>query len=781
MNVRSLIAGLTVCCAGWALPAQSKPPAIERRDEIAKALEGRWKRIQQLRPRMSVRELFGFALEAGGSNSHLDQIGRVLELAEQMQDRDPTSRTYGNFKWYWNAERPVDRNAVEFCMQQGVLVWMLYRDRLPPAAAERLERLIRFSVEGIRRHRVSEAYTNIFLMKTWNCVAIGEATARPDLAAEGYQMLDRWLIYTFEHGIHEYLSPTYYGVDLDCLGLLAKFARREQTRRDAEAALRLFWTDIAANWFAPAKRLGGAHSRDYDYLTGRGYLNLYTRRIGWADDQKVRASVADQLCFWQPPQDILKLVTRTPRIVHQRWGSRPWERAVHYVGKHFSIGSSGATYGPMDKPLTVNFAGGWRMPQLYFFMDARGDPYGKKRFLMGKSGHSKALHIQPFLASVQSGSEVLLLAHADPADRMFQRRAPEPACLLSHVVFPANVDTWVGEKRVKPAKGERATVPPGTPVFLRFGDVAVGIRFVHATTADGKAAPVALVNDGRYDAMRLTVSHASAAPEAPATVAVWVRGAEGLDEAGFAAFRKRLATASATVKVEGDIHEAIVSGVKGTLRLLANVATRERTVVEGDEPGAEDRLLAVDGRDIGREILGQVAVVQRYQKVLDEAVRGGKGSARAEEVFEAEGALFVVAPFRVDEGEGASGGKFLWMPGKAGEAGPGSAVARALWLVNIPKAGDYTLWARVQAPTPSDDSFFVRIRQGHEEALPRTDWHTGQHPTWAWARVASTSKQTPVTIALKPGVALVEFTCREDGTKLDALFLTADADRQPPH
>ncbi|NQT51372.1 hypothetical protein HQ576_04945, partial [bacterium] len=463
MKLGILGASLVVCCASGATMAATKPPVIDRQDEIVRALDGRWKRIAAVRPRMGCRELFGFALEAAATASHLDKLDRTFELAEQMQDRDPESRTYGNFKWYWEAEGPVDRNAVEFSMQHGILVWMHYRHRLSPKAAERLERLIRFSVEGIRRHRVSEAYTNIFLMKTWNCVAIGENTGRPDLAEEGYQMLDRWLLYTWEHGIHEYLSPTYYGVDLDCLGLLAKFAKREQTRRDAEAALRLFWTDIAANWFAPAKRLGGAHSRDYDYLTGRGYLNLFMRRVGWADDEKVRASVADQLCFWQPPQDILKLVTQAPRTVHQRWGAGPGDRAVQHVGKQFSIGSAGATYGPMDKPLTVNFAGGWRVPVVSFFMDARGDPYGKTRFPMGKSGHSKALHIQPFLTSVQQGADVLLFARADPADRMFKIRAPEPACLLSQLVIPAKVDVLMGETPARPGKGQSVPVPSGTP------------------------------------------------------------------------------------------------------------------------------------------------------------------------------------------------------------------------------------------------------------------------------------------------------------------------------
>ncbi|MFP4055795.1 MAG: hypothetical protein ACLF0G_02880 [Candidatus Brocadiia bacterium] len=767
-------------CAG------AEGPLIDRRDEIARRLEGRWRRIQKVRPRMGCRELFGFALEAAGSNSHLARIERVLELAEQMQDREPESRTYGNFKWYWEAEGPVDRNAVEFCMQQGILVWMLYRDRLTPGAAERLERLIRFAVEGIRRHHVRESYTNIFLMKTWNCVAIGEATGRPELAKLGRQMLDRWLIYTWERGIHEYLSPTYYGVDLDSLGLLARFARHERTRRDAETALRLFWTDIAANWFPPAQRLGGAHSRDYDYLTGRGYLNLYMRRLGWVDDQSVRASAFDQLTFWEPPQDILALVEEVPRLVHQRWGGDKGERAVHFVGEHAGIGSAGANYGPMDKVLTVNFAGGWRVPQLYFFMDARGDPYGKKRFAYSRSGHTKALHIQPFVASVQEGRRVLLLAHADPAARMFRRRAPQPTCLLSHIVFPAKAQTWIGDRHVTVAKGQKAEVPPGAPVLLRLGQAAVVIQVALATDTAGGRAPVAIANDGQHDAMRLTITHAASPPTATAAVAVQVHALTPVEDGDMAALLPLYGPKGAwPVRVAGPDDGVLELAAPSPLpqgrrlRLRVDLDGRRRLAIEGDEPRAEDRLLAVNGRDYGRELLRDVPVVARYREVLEAARTGAEGAAKAGEVLQAEDAAFVVAPFQVDEGEGAAGGKFLWMPGKVGEAGPGSRVARAVWLVNVPRAGDYALWGRVLAPTPSDDSFFVRVGQDGCDALPRTAWHTALHASWEWARVTAEETRKPATVPLRAGAAAIEFACREDGTKLDALFLAPQGVRPP--
>jgi hypothetical protein len=193
--MRSLVYPFVVCVACAAgLAAEAAPPPPPKPTPLAvKALDRTWRGIEQVRPSMGSRNLFAFALEAAAAGYRPQRIAKTFALAEKMQDRDPNSRTFGNFRWYWRAERPEDWNAVEFCMQKGILVWKLYRDRLDAEGRERLERLIRFSVEGIRRHRVREGYTNIFLMKAWNCIAIGENTARPALAAEGRQMLDRWL------------------------------------------------------------------------------------------------------------------------------------------------------------------------------------------------------------------------------------------------------------------------------------------------------------------------------------------------------------------------------------------------------------------------------------------------------------------------------------------------------------------------------------------------------------------------------------------------------------
>jgi len=469
-------------------------------------------------------------------------------------------------------------------------------------ARERLERLIRYSVEGIRRHHVAVSYTNIFVMKTWNCIAIGEQAGFPDLAAEGYGMLDAWLDHTRENGIHEYLSPTYYPVSMQPLEMIAQHAKPEAVRQKAARALWLFWAQIAANWFAPCNRLGGAHSRDYDYLSTGPRGNRIAQRmqaaLGYGED----ADLYFPDMFLRNEMHVL--VDTVPRMVYQRWGPGPGETAAQFLGHRFSIGSAGAGYGPIDKCLTVNL-GGPETPMVTFVVDARGDAYGVKRFGLA-DGHQKALHQTPFLTSVQRGPEALMLAAAIPEGRHFHRSAPNPTCWLSHLVLPDTVDVWIGDARVDIGDGpKQVAVPAGGPVFLRLGDVAVGVRFALALDTAGGAAPVALVRDEEgmaHGAMRLTCTHSDRAPDGRGIVALWVRGAEDLDEAGFAAFREGF-SGPVEATVNGDVVEVSVAGLADRMRLVADVGKQARMAVEGAGPDATDALLVVNGRDVGREIM----------------------------------------------------------------------------------------------------------------------------------------------------------------------------------
>ena len=575
---------LLVAVGAVAVRAATNDPALEAQ------FEKRWQGLAKPHDRFGTREFFVFALDAAAAGWHPEKIETAFAHAQTKQDLDPASKTFGNFAWYWQDAKPDDRNCVQFCMQRGVLIWMCLKDRLTPAGREALAKLIAQSVEGIRQHKVSVRYTNIFLMKIWNCIAIGESTGRPDLAREGYAMLDEWIATVRAEGVHEYLSPTYYAVDLECLGLLANHTRNPDARRKARAAMDLLWLDTAANWFTPADRLGGAHSRDYDYLTGRGGLNTWA---GWAGigttNPTAPVAVFDKLAFRAPSTGIVELARITPRLVQQRWGTSRWFTAVQWIGTNIAIGSSGWKYGDaMDKPLVVLFPGA-KTPGVTFLMDARLDPYGQNKFVTG-GGHMKSFHAQPFQLSVQKGPEVLYLASAEAGGYAFKRSGSNMTCVLSHLVLPAAADLYVGAEGARVTLTNRLRLPSTqTPVFLRMGDAAAAFRFVHATTPGGGQAPVELVADGaKWGVMRLTAVHSEQAPTGRTTVVCWARVAEGLDDEGFAKFRAAFTSARAAASGPATNFSVTAAGQSSALHLAADLTKETPLEASGASPGTGD-------------------------------------------------------------------------------------------------------------------------------------------------------------------------------------------------
>lgn len=569
---------LLLCCAG--LPAFGAPRES--------ALDRQWKGIEHPASALSSRSLFDFALDAVALEQHPERIEEAFAVAARMQDRSPASPTYGNFKWYWGDAGPDDLNAVEFCMQKAALIRILYNARLTPAARDQLAGLMRYSVEGLHRHTVKPRYTNIFLMKSWNLVAIGECTGQPALAKEGYEALNAWWDWTLKNGIGEYLSPTYYGIDLDSLGLLARHSTNESARATAASGVRLLWTDIAANWFAPGERLGGSHSRDYDYLTGHGVLDRYLRAAGWLTSANPESpDVFVRLGAWAPPAGLREWsAAALPRTVCRRWGDRATQTAVHYVGRHFSMGSAGEGSGPEDKVLVVNFPGGPRTVVGNFVMDGRGDPYGTNKEITG-GGHRKSHHLTPFVTSVQNGPSALMLVADDSSVMRSGKTQRSLSRMGSHFVFPNEARVWFGDEEVKPpAEGRSAPVPAERAVFLRKDDVAIALRFPLALDTRGKAAPLEWVNDGAaLGASRITCTHAAAEPQGRGVIALWVCGAEGLDDAAFAKFRRSVQAAIVAAKVQGDLVEVNAEG----LRIRADVGKKKRLAAEGGEA------LKVDG------------------------------------------------------------------------------------------------------------------------------------------------------------------------------------------
>jgi hypothetical protein len=583
MLIGRLLLVVLLCGAGRGF-AQGGPPALPALDAKASAILGRtWRRAAARDPNIGARDLYEFFLTAVSHGWRPEHWPEIINLAEELHDRDPASPTYGNYRWYRREARVNDRNAVEFSMQSASLAWVLYRNRLPAEARTQLASALALGAEGMLRHKVDVSYTNIFLMRLANCILIGEATQRPDLVAQGRRWLDEWNDYTRKNGIHEFNSPTYYGTDLDDLGALGNYAQAPEVRAAAEQALLLFWNDIASNWFAPYQGIAGAHSRDYGFLTGHGYLDQALARAGWIDAHVIGEShpAIDDLTFWRPPPQLREQAENgSPRFFVHSWGPHPWERTAHYVGKDFSLGSSGAGYGAQDKVLALTLSGGPRMPIVNFSLDYRDDPYGQKK--MGTAdGHAKLTHLLPFIASVQQGPEALLVAFYNPARAKNPAGGNQPieyAGMNANFVLPAAAALW--DRHGPLAAGATVHVERRSPLFLHYGRTAAALLFVAARDDAGKDVRAAVVRDGQaVAAARLTAVLAAGRPRRPVWVAVWVRAAENIEtDDEFAAFRtKFLESARGAAVSAGHEIDVTVPGESAPLHLRIDPKRERRS------------------------------------------------------------------------------------------------------------------------------------------------------------------------------------------------------------
>ena len=579
-------------------------------------LEHQWPELAGGGHAVGIRGTLRFAVEAAGLGWHPERVEAALNIARANQDLDPASRTFGNFKWRSDHAGVLDLNAVEFASQLMGFLHVRYLDRLTPAARRQLEQMMTDAIAGLRSHVVRIEYTNITIMKAWGLIAAGESLGRPDVAEDGYRRFDEWLGFTARNGLREYGAVTYYGIDLDSLAMIARLAGRADARAKAVTAMRYLWTDAAANWWAPGDRLGGTNARSYDYVFGRGYFEAHTWTAGWlrarpelegagwlGGPRENLSTLREAVTFVPPAEWTEPIRAQIPRTVVTRWGPRPEHYAVNWIGRHVSLASSGASHGNDERTLVANLGDSPDVPQLTLFMDGRGDPFGTKK-TMNAASQAKALHLTPFIATVQRGPEVLQLLSDEPLGPKSKRKPGELACFLTHLTLPAKAEVWIGDTLAQPGPPEKPTVvPAGAAVFVRMGDAVVAVRLLVATMA-GATVPVEFIEDEPGGiARRLTIVHSNAEPKGRGTVGAWLRAGEGLDATAFAAWRRSFSAARADVKQTGDVLSIDVAGESSAMHVDADVAHGERRTLAGGEP---DALLSVNGRDVGREVMAEL-------------------------------------------------------------------------------------------------------------------------------------------------------------------------------
>jgi hypothetical protein len=421
----------------------------EQKSQMCQDLDKQWHNLfePELKKGASLVDVAQFALDAASVGYEMGRIETALSYLDRNINRSlDNPATYGNIFWYNGNTVINDANGVEFCMQRAVVLWILYQDQLSPQAKTTLQEILTLGSEGIKRHNVKLSYTNIILMKISNLLMLGEYFDKPELAETAYRLFKGWIVYSYQNGICEYLSPTYYTVDIENLSLIYHFTKNPEIKQVAETAFTYLWTDIAVNWYQPALRLGGTHSRDYDRLYGHGAIDAFVKHACWNGDaaaQKAFNSVFYNYAYVPPDADLRAYIGHdVPRFIYQRWGEKAYQRATNYIGHNFSVGSAEANYYNMDKtPFVVNLGSGTQVPVINFFMDGRSDYYGFKK-IRETSGHIKSLHLNPFVSSVQNDGEVLFLAASkDNTDST-------AAKLESVITLPADAEIWCNNRKL---------------------------------------------------------------------------------------------------------------------------------------------------------------------------------------------------------------------------------------------------------------------------------------------------------------------------------------------
>ena len=600
-----------------AIDSPERPSRDDLRRMAVRENESFWKSIATREPsgKTGCRKIIGYALMLAEVGEYPDRLGRLFSLLAHMQDRRPGSKTFGNLKWTWQDKGVTDQNAVEFCMQDALLLWSRHRAWIPEPAQRQLWELMQYGVEGCLRHKVPTSYTNIAITHAGNLIVLGHTLGRASVTEQGDRRLGELVALTAASGIHEFCSPTYYGIDLNGLNFIATLARQPDQRRQAESLLQLFWSDIAYNWFPAAQRLGGAYSRTYDLLSGLGALDWYTWVNGWFDGPSPGKAerVEPYWNEWTPPAQLRQnSLSLLPRLVRQSWGERLGESRTQMLYPDITLSCIGAEFGREDVPLAIDLAGPRESPRAYFIADGRNDPYGKKKFKSHPGSHVKATHLTPFWIGAQRTGDALVAA----VYRNKDLQVPEITDLKSHLVLRRDVQAiWldgqpVDTSRLATPAGVPLTV--GQPLVLRYGTAAIGVRVLAATTRDSRAAGISLLDDGNsYDCIRLTIHHGLEETSYPKTnsfplaaAGLWVRVGSGLnDDAAFDAWRRQFDT-SLPARVEFTPSQALmeVPGTDGPVALRAMISSGQ-LAAQQIVPEPSRAVLEVNGQDIGRPLL----------------------------------------------------------------------------------------------------------------------------------------------------------------------------------
>lgn len=136
--------------------------------------------------------------------------------------------------------------------------------------------------------------------------------------------------------------------------------------------------------------------------------------------------------------------------------------------------------------------------------------------------------------------------------------------------------------------------------------------------------------------------------------------------------------------------------------------------------------------------------------------------------FMTEGATLVAPMVKGDD----NGTTYIGVPNGNGGllANNNNAAGIGYQQFNLSASDSYKIYALVNSPTNSDDSFHIRVNQGQY-----AEWHTGITQGYEWSEVTDTNQMNPINFFIPAGNGhTLEIRQREDGTKISKVVITND-------
>ena len=598
--------------------------------------------------------------QANANNASLDSLSQstVLTALSRLQSMWVPSSL--NFKSYYTDSGVTDTNAVEFITEFLVQISYRFPHLLaqygPVSQSGTIENLLSTLLSegqtGAINHHFTVAYTNMWLFRLCNIILTAQGPADgngnvlvpPDPGALNSGRTDfmTWVATVRYGGVHEYMSPTYTGVELEGLGYLELYARDTGIAAMAQQAYKLLWIDMYANWYNQGQRMGGTHSRTYEFLLDEDrstdrFLSAVSNPTVPPFPAWPVLLTARTLNYWHG-QDFIAYMLPPPSDVPLLYGatvapngSRTFLRSFlsdessydpnYMYGENYMAnpaGTGGLTY-PFSVGSTESFYNDSTFEGLTIMMPGNGltanvnfNMQGRKDYYLSQlvAGTARAETLRPFTAGVQNAAETLFFASSDGLDT--QDPGSSGSEIASSIVIPIGAQVWIGSASspVSFTPGQSVPLAAGSSLFIQTSNpgqsdaLVTGIRFLLSTDMNGDTIGLALVNDGSaYNAMRVTCVHSAVHPTGgQAVIAFWTRTGYCPDiGASFNAFRNALISAPVVNSYNPGSGAVSLSvpGLKSAMSIDANALTETADSLLGSDVDSDFSipLLSVNGTE----------------------------------------------------------------------------------------------------------------------------------------------------------------------------------------